>query len=49
MIKAFILGFKEGNGDVGMTYDNSPNSKRSRAYDYGRHLRRKLCHESVNG
>lgn len=39
MIKAFILGFKEGLGDWGMTFDDDAESRRSRAYDYGRALR----------
>lgn len=39
-LKAFVLGFREGDGDVGMTYDNDPESPRSRAYDRGRTLRR---------
>lgn len=39
MIRAFLLGLREGftdpNSVVGMTYDNDPNSNRSRAYDHG--------------
>lgn len=40
IVSAFILGFREGRGDMGMTYDNDPESPRSRAYDWGRSLRR---------
>lgn len=36
MIRAFLLGWREWRGDVGMTYDGSPESPRSRAYDRGR-------------
>lgn len=36
-----LLGFREGNGDVGMTYDDDPESPRSVAYDVGRTLRRR--------
>lgn len=46
MIHAFILGLREGFNDpssvVGMTYDNDPNSNRSRAYDYGLTLGQRL-------
>lgn len=35
----FILGYTEGLGGVGMTYDNDPTSNRSSAYDLGRALR----------
>jgi hypothetical protein len=38
--RIFALGFREGRGDTGMTYDDSPWSSRSRAYDTGRDLRR---------
>lgn len=37
-----ILGFREGDGDVGMTYDDDPDSPKSVAYDTGRAIRRKL-------
>ena len=40
LISAFILGFREGAGDWGMTYDDDPDSPRSVAYDNGRSLRR---------
>lgn len=36
----FALGYAEGDGDVGMTYDDDPGSDRSVAYDLGRSLRR---------
>lgn len=42
MIRAFLLGFREGRGDVGMTYDDDPESPRSRAYDRGRTLFRRV-------
>lgn len=35
-LKAFLLGLRESSGTVGMTYDDDPNSPRSKAYDYGR-------------
>jgi len=35
-----FLGFREGRGDAGLTYDNDPGSDRSLAYDAGRDLRR---------
>lgn len=35
-----LLGFREGRGDMGMTYDNDPGSPRSVAYDVGRTIRR---------
>ena len=38
--KIYQLGYREGLGDVGMTYDNDPESERSRAYDRGRTARR---------
>lgn len=41
---AFTLGFLEAQGDVGMTWDNNPDSPRSEAYDYGRELFRVLFH-----
>lgn len=37
---AWLLGFNEGDGDIGMTYDNDPASPRSVAYDEGRTARR---------
>jgi hypothetical protein len=37
---AFALGCKEADGDVGMTYDDDPNSLKSRAYDFGRTIGR---------
>ena len=33
---AFAKGLKESNSSFGMTYDNDPESIRSRAYDYGK-------------
>lgn len=36
-----LLGFREGRGDSGMTYDGDPSSDRSVAYDVGRTLRRR--------
>jgi hypothetical protein len=38
--RIFLLGFREGSGDAGMTYDDDPWSPRSMAYDCGRDLRR---------
>lgn len=38
--KIYQMGYREGLGDVGMTYDNDPESERSRAYDKGRTARR---------
>lgn len=38
LIGPFILGAREANGSVGMTYDDDPESPRSRAYDRGRNL-----------
>lgn len=38
--RIFVLGFSEGRGDLGMTYDDDPSSPRSEAYDAGRDLRR---------
>ena len=38
-----LLGFREGLGFVGMTYDDDPASRRSRAYDAGRALRQTLA------
>lgn len=38
--EAFTSGYKEGDGDVGLTFDDDPESLRSRAYDYGRTLYR---------
>ena len=34
--RIFDLGYSEGEGSFGMTYDNNPNSLRSIAYDLGR-------------
>lgn len=36
----FALGYAEGDGDMGMTYDDDPGSDRSMAYDLGRSMRR---------
>lgn len=38
MLHAFLLGLLESRGDVGLTFDGSPDSPRSRAYDRGRSL-----------
>jgi hypothetical protein len=38
MLKAFLLGAREFRYSCGMTYDNDPESPRSRAYDSGREL-----------
>ena len=38
--QAYRLGYDEGLGDVGMTYDGDPDSARSRSYDEGRIARR---------
>lgn len=38
-----LLGFREGLGGVGMTYDDDPDSPRSVAYDEGRWLRQELA------
>lgn len=38
--REFLLGFREGAGDMGMTYDDDPESPRSLAYDAGRDVRR---------
>lgn len=35
----FSLGYEEGLGAFGMTYDDDPFSDRSVAYDHGRSLR----------
>lgn len=35
------LGFSEGDGDLGLTFDDDPYSARSVAYDVGRTLRRR--------
>jgi hypothetical protein len=37
VIKAFCAGFRDGNSDVGRTYDDL---RLSEAYDWGRSLRR---------
>jgi hypothetical protein len=37
MLKAFLLGWSEAHGDVGMTYGN----RRDEAYDSGRELHRR--------
>lgn len=37
-IKAFLLGIREFRSGVGMTYDGSPYSPRSVAYDWGREI-----------
>lgn len=36
LIRAFVLGFRECAEAWGMTYDDDPDSPRSRAYDHGR-------------
>jgi hypothetical protein len=40
LLACFRLGFKEGTSDFGMTYDDDPESPKSRAYDHGRTFRR---------
>lgn len=42
MLQAFLLGLWECRGDVGLTFDDSPDSPRSRAYDRGRSLGQRL-------
>jgi hypothetical protein len=37
-VGAFMLGFIERRGDMGIIWDDSPDSPRSRAYDRGRYL-----------
>lgn len=37
---AWQLGYDEGDGDMGMTYDDDSQSPRSVAYDEGRSVRR---------
>jgi hypothetical protein len=39
--RCLLLGYREGNGYTGVTYDNDPESPRSVAYDVGRTLRRR--------
>jgi hypothetical protein len=39
---AFQMGYEDGAGDMGMTFDDDPESPRSRAYDLGRTMRRSL-------
>jgi hypothetical protein len=39
---AYMLGYDEGLGECGMTYDDDPESQLSRAYDAGRTVRRVL-------
>lgn len=38
LARAFFLGMQECRSDCGMTYDDDPESPRSRAYDRGRAL-----------
>jgi hypothetical protein len=47
-LRAFLLGFREAGGDVGMTYDNDPDSPRSRAYDTGRAWGRRIVWRSAD-
>lgn len=42
MIAAFLLGAREFRSGLGMTYDDSPYSRRSVAYDRGRDLAHRL-------
>ena len=44
LIQPFILGAREAGGGVGMTYDDDPESPRSRAYDEGRNLGQTVLH-----
>ena len=39
--RIFELGYAEGEGSLGMTYNNDANSLRSIAYDLGRDAKRK--------
>jgi hypothetical protein len=39
MLRMYELGYSEGGSDVGMTYDNDPDSFRSVMYDKGRNAR----------
>ena len=39
--RIFRLGYAEGEGSFGITYDNNTNSLRSIAYDLGRDAKRK--------
>jgi hypothetical protein len=43
--RIYQRGYREGLSDFGMTYDNNPESERSRAYDKGRTARR--VHEGL--
>lgn len=42
IITAFIAGFRQAHETYGMTYDNDPESPRSRAYDHGRNWGERL-------
>ena len=42
LLYVFVLGFREAGDTFGMTYDDDPESPRSRAYDRGRSLRERL-------
>ena len=42
--RIFELGYAEGEGSFGITYDNDANSLRSIAYDLGRDAKRKELH-----
>jgi hypothetical protein len=39
-IRIFLLGLWECRGDFGLTFDDDPESPKSRAYDRGRNLGR---------
>jgi hypothetical protein len=40
-VGAFLLGWIERRDDMGITWDDDPDSPRSRAYDTGRYLIRR--------
>jgi hypothetical protein len=42
VFRVWLLGFREGLGDMGLTFDDDPSSRLSVAYDRGRSLRRFL-------
>jgi hypothetical protein len=42
MMRAYVLGWREADGDIGMTYDGTPFSPRSQAYDLGRNHHRQV-------
>ncbi len=40
-LKITLVGFREGRGDLGLTFDDDPSAPRSVAYDVGRNIRRR--------